>query len=126
MVEVSIVSRFHKDDGNLIKVSGLLNYAWVPQIIHRLSYYGGLRFNRIKRSLKGISSTSLSRSLSMLQEKGIVNRVVLDSTPPKVLYYLTEKGMRLAKIVESMLDLGKTWEEGGLEELEISKSSGSE
>lgn len=109
MVEISVISRFQKDDKDLGSVLSVLNYAWAAQIVMRLNYYGQLRYNRIKNSLRNISSTSLSRTLSFLKENGIVYRGVLETTPPGVVYGLTAKGKELADIVERMHEAGSKW-----------------
>lgn len=119
MVEVSVVSRFHRDDADIIAISDLLNRAWVPHILHRLDYYGKLRFNQIKRSVKGISSTSLSRTLFMLEERNIVSREVHNTRPLRVEYSLTERGKELSGIVSGMLGLGRKWNEARGEAIEV-------
>jgi DNA-binding HxlR family transcriptional regulator len=109
MFEVSITSRFEKDDGSVAGVMQILGRTWVPQIISRLGHYGRLRYNEIRRSIGGISTASLSRSLAMLEGKGVVRREVENTTPPSVTYSLTEKGRELEKIIENMTDLGEKW-----------------
>lgn len=123
MVEVSVVSRFHNDDKNMKDVLDILNYAWVPQIISRLDYYGQLRFNQLKRSIRGISSTSLSRSLSLLHGKGLLRRTVYETSPPKVTYALSVKGQDIGRIMASVLETGKKWNSVKTEELEVKDST---
>ncbi|MEM0155652.1 MAG: helix-turn-helix domain-containing protein [Thermoplasmataceae archaeon] len=109
MFEVSVTSRFEKDDNTVAGVMQILGYTWVPKIISRLDHFGGLRYNEIRKSISGISTTSLSRSLALLEKKGIVHRDVENTTPPSVTYSLTDKGRELKNLIANMLDLGEKW-----------------
>ena len=51
-----------------------------------------------------LSSKVLSERLKELENKGIVGKRVVSSTPVQTEYYLTEKGRRLNKIIFEMYD----------------------
>ncbi len=104
MVEVSIVSRFQKDDEKLDRIMSLFGHSWAPQILHRLDYYGKMRYNEIKGSLRNVSSTSLSRVLNILTSREMVEREVIGTNPPQVFYSLTKKGKELAKLLHQALE----------------------
>ena len=105
MVEVSIVSKFHKEDEKLNNVMSLVGHSWAPQIIHRLDYYGKLRYNELKVSLRGVSSTSLSRTLNALTLNEVIKREVVDTNPPQTHYSLTKKGKSLAKLLAEAIEV---------------------
>lgn len=107
MVEVSLVSKFHEDDEKLKKVLSLINHSWAPQIMHRLDTLGKMRYNELKASLRGVSSTSLSRALGHLTGGDVIRREVTDSNPPQVYYSLTGKGKSLSKMFLEALDIEK-------------------
>ncbi len=107
MVEVSIVSRFQKEDERLDRIMSFLSHSWAPQILHRLDYYGKMRYNEIKGSLKNISSTSLSRVLNDLTSHKVVEREVIGTNPPQVYYSLTQKGKELAGLLLEVLEVEK-------------------
>jgi len=50
----------------------------------------------------GISDKMLSQQLKSLQEMGFVEREVLDETPIKVWYHLSEKGKALIPILDQI------------------------
>lgn len=51
-----------------------------------------------------LSSKVLSERLKELEQKGIIKKKVLSSTPVQTEYYLTEKGLRLNKIIFELFD----------------------
>lgn len=52
----------------------------------------------------GLSSKVLSERLKELEEKGIIEKMVLNSNAGHTEYYLTEKGRRLNKIIFEMFN----------------------
>ena len=64
------------------------------------------RYSEIKKFLSNISQGSLTKQLRELEEDGIVGRKVYPEVPPRVEYFLTEKGKRLTPILDSMEEFG--------------------
>ncbi len=116
MVEVSIVSKFHKEDEKLNSVMSLVGHSWAPQIIHRLDYYGKLRYNELKASLRNVSSTSLSRTLNALTLNDVIKREVVGDNPPHVHYSLTKKGKSLAKLLAEAIEIDSEISNGAKQE----------
>ena len=105
MVELSLVSKFQREDEKLDRVLQIVAHSWAPQVLHRLDYYGKMRYNELKGSLKNVSSTSLSRVLGMLAVNKIIKREVVGSNPPQVYYSLSERGKALAKLLLDALEV---------------------
>lgn len=80
---------------------------WHPVIIHRLLEVGELGFNELKEEVDGVSSKVLSESLDDLEEKGLVNREVVNEKPVRVRYSLTEKGEELESVISEMSEWGR-------------------
>lgn len=70
---------------------------------------GRTRFCELERSLAGISPRTLSLRLRALEEEGIVERHTYPEVPPRVEYALTERGLALLPIVDSLRDYGERW-----------------
>ena len=81
---------------------------WTLLIVRDLSE-GRSRFCELERSLGGISPRTLSLRLRSLEEEGIVHRATFPEVPPRVEYVLTEKGMALVPIIDSMRTYGAEW-----------------
>jgi DNA-binding HxlR family transcriptional regulator len=81
---------------------------WTLLVIRDLAE-GRSRFCELERSLHGISPRTLSLRLRALAEEGIVERATFAEVPPRVEYSLTEKGLALVPIIDSMREYGRTW-----------------
>ena len=81
---------------------------WTLLIIRDLAE-SRARFCELERSLGGISPRTLSLRLRALEEEGVVHRRTFPEVPPRVEYSLTETGMELVPIIESMRVYGNEW-----------------
>lgn len=84
----------------------LIGKKWHPVIIHRLLENGPLGFNALKEEVDGISSKVLSDSLEDLEQKGLVDREIVNDKPVRVEYSLTETGRSLESLIVEMRDWG--------------------
>jgi DNA-binding HxlR family transcriptional regulator len=82
----------------------ILSCKWTFHVLRLLSM-DDRGFNEIKRELDGITATMLSRRLKQLEGEGLVEREVLDTTPPTTNYSLTETGTELAAILREIEEL---------------------
>lgn len=83
--------------------------SWTIPVLKALGEKSPTRFNELKRKVRNISSTSLSERLSSLESRGIVQRVVIPDTPPRVEYSLTAKGLELHTIIVELGDWQSRW-----------------
>ena len=67
---------------------------------------GTKRFGELKKSISSISQKVLTQQLRSMEEDGLVNRKVYEEVPPKVEYSLTEDGLSLKPVLESMYAWG--------------------
>ena len=88
------------------QTADLLERRWQLSIICA-ALTGALRFNEFVEAVAGISPRMLSERLRDLEAAGLVQRTVLPSSPPTVEYRLTERGRRLAPIIEAMRDYAR-------------------
>ena len=79
----------------------LVGGKWTLLLVRDLAA-GRSRFCELERSLAGISPRTLSLRLRALEEDGIVERHTYPEVPPRVEYSLTQKGIDLLPIIESM------------------------
>ena len=69
------------------------------------------RYSEIKKFLLNISQGSLTKQLRELGEDGIVGRKVYPEVPPRVEYFLTEKGKKLIPVLDTMEEFGNFYVE---------------
>lgn len=84
----------------------LLSNKWTILILRDL-LDGTKRFGELKKSLSGVSQKVLTANLRTLEEKGIVHRKVYPEVPPRVEYSLTNLGITLKPVIDSMQKWGE-------------------
>lgn len=90
------------ESGDRCSLRGLLSALssrWVMDIAHLLMDNGTMRFNAIRKGLRGATPRSLSRALSLMTSTGLVERLVVSGKKVQVFYYLTAKGERVLEIL---------------------------
>jgi DNA-binding HxlR family transcriptional regulator len=90
----------------------LLGGAWTPNLIWQLSG-GPRRFGELRRDVSGISPKMLAARLRILEEKGVVTREVVGTSPPSVEYELSELGRELIPVINAIVRVGTRIREGG-------------
>ena len=89
----------------------VLGGAWTPSLIWKLSG-DPRRFGELQRDIPGISPKMLTTRLRELEDKGVVLREVMPSSPPSVEYSLTELGRELVPVINTIVRVGTRIREG--------------
>jgi DNA-binding HxlR family transcriptional regulator len=74
---------------------------------------GPMRFNRLRRTVEGISQKMLSQTLKSLERDGLVSRRAFATVPVTVEYAITPLGQSLATPMEAL----RIWAETHIEEV---------
>ena len=83
----------------------LIGNKWKVLIIRDL-LGGTKRFNELMRSVTGITQKVLTSNLRSMEEAGLLTRKVYPEVPPRVEYSLTDTGMSLKPVLDSMMAWG--------------------
>ena len=75
-------------------------------ILYTLMDFEVVRFNEMKKYIRGISYKTLSSTLKELEADGLVHREEYPQIPPKVEYSLTERGKSLIPILDNLCQWG--------------------
>lgn len=86
----------------------LLIFKWKILIIRDL-LTGTKRFGELKKSLNNITQKVLTNKLREMEASGLVKRKVYPEVPPRVEYSLTDTGLSLKPILDSMVELGNNY-----------------
>ena len=86
----------------------IIGRRWTGAIVRRL-LAGPSRFTELAESIPGISDRLLSERLKELECEGIVKRHVVPSTPVKIQYALSEKGLGLGHVVWAVNNWATEW-----------------
>lgn len=101
------VSHTEADCRGVSEILSRVGDKWTIQVVVALRH-GPLRFNAVKRQVRGISQQMLTRTLKALERDGMVERTVHHSTPPRVEYMLTSLGLSLSETVRQLAEWAET------------------
>ena len=86
----------------------LIGNKWKVLILRDL-IPGTKRFGELKKSLGSVSQKVLTAQLRDMEADGLVSRKVYPEVPPRVQYTLTDLGMSLQPILDSMWKWGENY-----------------
>ena len=79
---------------------------WKPVILFQLFSNGTMRFSELQRALPDITKKMLTAQLRELEYHDIVHRKIYLQVPPKVEYSISEYGMSMQPVLQTMSDWG--------------------
>jgi len=83
---------------------------WKPLILWHLRDGGKMRFSALRRAMPVITQKMLTQQLRELTADGLVTRTVFAEVPPRVEYGLTDLGLGIIPILESLCRFGREFE----------------
>lgn len=86
----------------------LLGKKWTALLL-RILLGGPKRFSEFKLQVPDLSDRLLSERLQELEEAGVIVREVHNTRPVLVEYHLTEKGLALQPVVDSIGKWAENW-----------------
>ena len=89
---------------------GLIGEKWKVLIVRDL-LTGTKRFGELKKSVTGITQKVLTNNLRQMEASGLIKRKAYAEVPPRVEYSLTETGLSLKPILDSMVKWGNKYRE---------------
>ena len=87
----------------------VLGRRWSLLILKNLCNREAIRFNELKRSLSGISSTVLSDRLLDLEREGLISKKIYPEIPSKVEYSITSQAKELETIINELGKWANRW-----------------
>ena len=84
---------------------GLFGGKWKSRILCTIANNRDLRYKEIKKYLPEITDPVLSASLKELTVSELIERISYDEVPPRTEYNITEKGMSLIPVLQSICKL---------------------
>ena len=81
----------------------IFSSKWTIEILATLYIAGDRRFNEMRGLLRGISSRTLSDKLKTCVQNGLVDRVVEDGPPIRVIYRLTDHGREAGRLLSPLV-----------------------
>jgi DNA-binding HxlR family transcriptional regulator len=87
----------------------VLGRRWALLILKNLHTKEAIRFNELKRTLTGISSTVLAARLLDMEREGLISKKIYPEIPPKVEYRLTPRARELGVILNDLGEWAQRW-----------------
>lgn len=84
----------------------LIGGKWKLNILFWLWKKEVMRYSELKKSLQGVTHKMLSTQLKELETSHLIVRHEYPQVPPKVEYYLSERGKSLMPILEELCKWG--------------------
>ena len=84
----------------------IIGGKWKPIILFHLGNGEPRRFGELKRAMPNITQKMLTQQLRELEHDGLVHRQVYAEVPPKVEYSLTEFGLTILPVLQSLSQWG--------------------
>jgi DNA-binding HxlR family transcriptional regulator len=81
---------------------------WKPIVLYLISKDIN-RFGLLKRGIFGISKQMLTKQLRELEADGLITRKIYAEIPPRVEYFISEKGNSIFPIIDSMYSWGEKY-----------------
>ena len=86
----------------------MISDRWKVLILRDL-ITGTKRFGELRKSIGNVSQKVLTTNLRSMEDDGLLTRKVFAEVPPRVEYTLTDTGMSLKPILDSMEKWGKEY-----------------
>jgi len=88
------------------RAAGLLERRWTISVVYA-SFEGAARFNEYKQACGAIPPRTLTDRLRELEAAGVLEKQVVPASPPYYEYRLTERGRRLAPVIDALAALAR-------------------
>jgi DNA-binding HxlR family transcriptional regulator len=91
-------------------ITEVLKCKWTLLILDAIAR-GVNRPGRLERELPGLSTKVLNERIRKLEQFGILIKQVYPEVPPRVEYHFTARGQRLLKLLETVHEFARQWNE---------------
>jgi DNA-binding HxlR family transcriptional regulator len=85
----------------------IIGERWTILMLRDLLLQGPRRFQDFQESLAGVAPNTLSARLKTLESQGLIARRLYSEHPPRLEYYLTEKGKSLGPVLKALREWGQ-------------------
>ena len=107
----------NKTECPILHVFRRIGGKWKLPILWHLADQDAVRYNELKRSVRGVTNMMLTKCLRELEDYGLVIRRQYNEVPPRVEYSLTERGKKLLPALAELYAWGR-------EQLDFEKEAG--
>ena len=103
----------------IVNIWDVLGRRWSLLILKTFCTKEVIRFNELKRSLSGISSTVLADRLLDFEREGLISKKIYPQIPPRVEYRMTPQAKELLSIIDELRKWGNRWKSPQLQKTKL-------
>jgi DNA-binding HxlR family transcriptional regulator len=85
----------------------IIGERWTILLLRDLLRQGPRRFQDFQASLPGVAPNTLSARLKAMEAHGLIARRLYSEHPPRLEYYLTDKGQSLGPVLKALWEWGQ-------------------
>lgn len=105
IAQVKKMKNFHPTGNCPVRdVLSRLGDKWSMLVLITLRANGTMRFGDIHKTIGDVSQRMLTVTLRSLEADGLLGRKVYAEVPPRVEYFLTDRGVSLIPHIEGLVD----------------------
>jgi DNA-binding HxlR family transcriptional regulator len=99
----------NQQDCPVARALDVIGEKWSLLILRDLLRKGPQRFQELEASVVGIAPNTLSARLKSLEARQVIASRLYERHPPRLEYYLTEKGKALGPVLKALYGWGEQY-----------------
>lgn len=109
MVYIPTMPTGNRLDCPIVRALDVIGEKWSLLILRDLFKNGSQRFQELESSVIGIAANMLSARLKALEAHGVIASRLYAKHPPRLEYYLTDKGKALGPVIKALYGWGEKY-----------------
>jgi DNA-binding HxlR family transcriptional regulator len=98
-----------RPDCPIARALDVIGEKWSLLILRDLFRRGPQRFQQLESSVEGIAANTLSTRLKALEARELVASRLYERHPPRLEYFLTDKGKALGPVLKALYGWGERY-----------------
>lgn len=98
-----------RPDCPIARALDVIGEKWSLLILRDLFRRGPQRFQQLESSVEGIAANTLSTRLKALEAREVVASRLYEQHPPRLEYFLTDKGKALGPVLKALYGWGERY-----------------
>jgi DNA-binding HxlR family transcriptional regulator len=98
-----------RPDCPIARALDVVGEKWSLLILRDLFRRGPQRFQQLESSVEGIAANTLSTRLKALEAREVVASRLYERHPPRLEYFLTDKGKALGPVLKALYGWGERY-----------------
>jgi DNA-binding HxlR family transcriptional regulator len=102
-----VMRSYRQEDCRIARTLDIIGERWTILVLRDLFLQGPRRFQDLQESLAGVAPNTLSARLKTMEAHGLIASRLYSEHPPRLEYYLTEKGKSLGPVLKALREWGR-------------------